>query len=399
MNAGWKTVKLNEIALIGAGNSAPQETDDFSEDGPLFVRTSDVGEVKFGTVVSARDRLSSRGAKGMRLWKSGTILIPKSGASTFVNHRVILGTDAHVSSHLATIAADATKTDPRFLLYYLSTVRAQDLIQDQSYPSLKLPEIGSIEISLPPLAEQKRIVALLDEAFAGIDEAIANAKQKLSDAQSITDSHIHSIFTKHGPGWAKNVLCELCTFSSGNTPSKSNSGYWNGTIPWISGRDMKSTRLSDSHLHISKSAVEEYGTRVAEPGTLLVLVRGMGLAHGAQVAELTAPCAFNQDIRGIHANTGILPRYLLFALKHGINNGDSVLSSAAHGTLKIDSNELHSLPISYPDLKQQERIVVSIDALTAGSQSLAKNLGKQVAAFDELRKALLTQAFAGELTA
>ncbi len=162
---------------------------------------------------------------------------------------------------------------------------------------------------------------------------------------------------------------------------------------------MKSTRLSDSHLHISKSAVEEYGTRVAEPGTLLVLVRGMGLAHGAQVAELTAPCAFNQDIRGIHANTGILPRYLLFALKHGINNGDSVLSSAAHGTLKIDSNELHSLPISYPDLKQQERIVVSIDALTAGSQSLAKNLGKQVAAFDELRKALLTQAFAGELTA
>jgi type I restriction enzyme S subunit len=291
--------------------------------------------------------------------------------------------------------------DAKFLFYFIkaNVPLLESLGTGATFKELSGGKLASIEIPLPPLAEQKRIVTLLDEAFAYIDAATTNSQKRLRDAISITDCHIHSIFAKPGPDWENRKLNELCTFSSGNTPSKSNSGYWNGTIPWVSGRDMKSTSLSDSHLHISKSAVEEYGTRVAEPGTLLVLVRGMGLAHGAQVAELTAPCAFNQDIRGIHSKPGILPRYLLFALKHGINNGDSVLSSAAHGTLKIDSDELHNLQIAFPNQNHQARIVASIDSLTAGSQSLEKVFDKQLLALDELRKALLSQAFAGELTA
>jgi type I restriction enzyme S subunit len=379
MKAGWKIVPMGQLCSISSGES---DTQDAVEDGQyaFFDRSKTI-------------KRSSR-----FLYDCEALIIPGEGKEFLPRH--FKGKfDLHQRAYA--LFDFKPELDVRFL-YYLLHHRSDYLPSvavGATVKSLRRRHFEELPVPLPPLAEQKRIVALLDEAFAGIEEAIANAKQKLSDAQSIADSHINSIFTKPGPGWAKNMLYELCTFSSGNTPSKSNSGYWNGTIPWISGRDMKSTRLSDSHLHISKSAVEEYGTRVAEPGTLLVLVRGMGLAHGAQVAELTAPCAFNQDIRGIHANASILPRYLLFALKHGINNGDSVLSSAAHGTLKIDSNELHSLPISYPNLKRQEEIVVSIDDLTAGSQSLAKNLGKQVAALDELRKALLTQAFAGELTA
>ena len=379
MKAGWKTVKLEEVCAVEFGERVVRKNDA----GTIYPVYGGGGATfnidrhnRESCVVVSRFGMSERCVR----FVEGKFFLNDSGLT-------VTSTSPEASQGYIDLLLHAKAPE----IYALGGGTAQKNLDTKSFRSLEIP--------LPPLAEQKRIVALLDEAFAGIDEAIAIAKKKLSDAKSITDSHIHSIFTKPGPDWAKNVLCELCTFSSGNTPSKSNSGYWNGIIPWISGRDMKSTRLSDSHLHISKSAVEEYGTRVAEPGTLLVLVRGMGLAHGAQVAELTAPCAFNQDIRGIHPNTGILPRYLLFALKHGINNGDSVLSSAAHGTLKIDSNELHSLPISFPNLKQQERIVASIDTLTVESQNIAKNFVKQVEALDELRKALLTQAFAGELTA
>lgn len=399
MKAGWKTVRIGEI-LDKTENIDPTS---FPEREYDYIDVSSVSNKSFSVEETQRIKGKDAPSRARKLVRTNDVLFATIRPTLQRIAIIPRHLDGQICSTGYFVLRPKEVISSRFIYYVLMTdsfrSQMERLQKGASYPAVTDGDVRDQEIPLPPLAEQKRIVALLDEAFAGIDEAKAKARQKLYDAQSITDSHIHSIFTKPGPDWGKKALSELCTFSSGNTPSKSNSGYWNGTIPWISGRDMKSTRLSDSHLHISKSAVEEYGTRVAEPGTLLVLVRGMGLAHGAQVAELTTPCAFNQDIRGIHANAGILPRYLLFALKHGINTSDSVLSSAAHGTLKIDSNELHSLPISFPPLKQQERIVASIDTLTDESQSLVKIFIKQVAALDELRKALLTQAFAGELTA
>lgn len=160
---------------------------------------------------------------------------------------------------------------------------------------------------------------------------------------------------------------------------------------------MKSTRLSDSLLHISPSAVEESATRMAPAGTLLILVRGMGLAHGAQIAELMVPCTFNQDIRGIHTQPGLLPRYLLFALRNRINSSKTVMSSAAHGTLKIDSDGLKSLMIPIPSRAQQENVVTTIDALSEETQRLASLYQQKLTALAELKKSLLHEAFSGKL--
>lgn len=160
---------------------------------------------------------------------------------------------------------------------------------------------------------------------------------------------------------------------------------------------MKSTRLSDSLLHISRSAVDESSTRMAPAGALLILVRGMGLAHGAQIAELMVPCAFNQDIRGIHPEPDLIPRYLLFALRDRINSSDTVLSNAAHGTLKIDSDELQSVMIPVPPHEHQQRIVTTIDSLTEETQRLESLCQQKLAALDALKKSLLHQAFAGAL--
>jgi restriction endonuclease S subunit len=192
-------------------------------------------------------------------------------------------------------------------------------------------------------------------------------------------------------------LDEIATFSSGGTPTKSNNGYWIGDIPWISGRDMKSTRLRDSVLHISQNAVDSSATRLAPVGTLLVLVRGMGLAHGAQIGELMVPCAFNQDIKGIHPKSGIVPRYLLFALRDRINSSDSVMSNAAHGTLKIDSGELMKVMIPFHSEGDQKKIVETVDALAVEVENLESVYQQKLTAFNELKKSLLHRAFNGDL--
>jgi len=289
--------------------------------------------------------------------------------------------------------------DKNFLFYALLSKQNEICGNEGAvFASINKKQIESMSFSLPPLPEQKRIVAILDEAFAGIDAAIANTEKNLANARELFESYLNAVFTQKGDGWVEKRLDDLCTFSSGGTPSKKISSYWQGEIPWVSGRDMKTSRLSDSALHISQAAVDESATRMAPAGTLLILVRGMGLAHGAQITELLAPCAFNQDIRGIHAKPELLPRYLLFALRDRINSSDTVLSNAAHGTLKIDSTELKKVMIPFPPLNQQVGIVSKIDAITDDTRQLEAIYQKKLEALAELKHSILQKAFAGELT-
>lgn len=182
MKAGWHLKSLGEVATVGAGNSAPQGEELFKGGTHPFFRTSDAGKIRFGDIYEATDNLNEQGIKGLRRFPQGTILFPKSGASTFLNHRVMLGVDGYVSSHLATIVADKSQVHERFLLYFLTTISAQDLVQDHAYPSLNLPIISGIQLPCPPLPEQQRIVTILDLAFEGIATATANAEKNHANA-------------------------------------------------------------------------------------------------------------------------------------------------------------------------------------------------------------------------
>ena len=192
---GWPIYKLEKLATISAGNSAPQNKEFFQDGLYPFIRTADVGKIKFGKINSTADYLNDTGIKKLRLYPKDTILLPKSGASTFLNHRVIMGMDGYVASHLATIEAKTEKILPWFLLYFLNTVKAQDLVQDHSYPSLNLNLIQSIPVLTPPLSEQKRVVATLDKAFTAIETAITIYEAKTSALAELEQSILHRAFS------------------------------------------------------------------------------------------------------------------------------------------------------------------------------------------------------------
>ena len=285
-------------------------------------------------------------------------------------------------------------------LKYLFIAEGEELLRFASgavHQTIYFPEAKAFHICHPALPEQQRIVGILDEAFDGLAIATANAEQNLRNVRALFESHLQSVFTQRGKGWVEKPLWKLCTFSSGGTPSKTNRSYWAGTIPWVSGRDMKTTRLSDTALHISQRAVDESSTRMAPAGSLLTLVRGMGLAHGAQISELMVSCAFNQDIRAIQPEQNVVPRFLLFALRTRINHGENVLSNAAHGTLKIDMDELRNVEVPIPIPEEQRRIVRTIDDLSSETQRLESIYQQKLAALSELKKSLLRQAFSGQL--
>jgi hypothetical protein len=175
----WPMVRLGEVADISAGDGAPQEGEHFAGGTVPFFRTSDVGNVHIAAhLKESRDKLTEKVVKDRKLtvWPAGTILFPKSGASSFLNHRVILGCSGVVSSHLATIIADSAKIHVSFLFHLLCRIDARSLTEDQNYPSLRLGELERIQLPLPPLSVQEEIVAELE----GHRNVIEGARQILA---------------------------------------------------------------------------------------------------------------------------------------------------------------------------------------------------------------------------
>jgi len=402
MKNEWKTKTLGEVCSFLNRGISPR----YLERGGICVLNQKcIRNHRVSYEPSRRHDVQAKKVGSERLIQAGDVLVNSTGTGTLgrvAQFRQGPPEPTTVDSHVTIVRPTPGKFYPEFFGYMLIVI--EDAIKEAGEGCGGQTELArsvlaeKFPVHYPEsLPEQRRIVTILDEAFDGLATAKANAEKNLQNARALFESHLQSVFNKRGKGWAEKRLDEVCTFSSGGTPSKSNSSYWSGEIPWVSGRDMKSTRLSDSLLHISRSAVDESSTRMAPAGTLLILVRGMGLAHGAQIAELMVPCTFNQDIRGIHLEPDLIPRYLLFALRDRINSSDNVLSSAAHGTLKIDSDELKSVMVPILSRGHQQRIVATIDSLSEEAQRLESLYQQKLAALNALKKSLLHQAFSGEL--
>ena len=187
IDASWPLAALGDIATVAAGNPAPQGKQYFEGEFP-FIRTSDVGAVHLSDkFCGSSDKINQLAIDELRLrlFPKNTILFPKSGASTFLNHRVMMSEPAYVSSHLACIIPSEEKALSGWVYSLLCEVDAKEITPDQNYPSLRLESIKRIEVPLPPLETQRAIVAELEAERALVEanrELIARMDGKIAEA-------------------------------------------------------------------------------------------------------------------------------------------------------------------------------------------------------------------------
>lgn len=156
-------------------------------------------------------------------------------------------------------------------------------------------------------------------------------------------------------------LADLVTFNSGGTPSRANASFWGGDIPWVSGKDMKSFRIRDSIEHVTGAAVAA-GARVVASGTLLILVRGMALFKGVPIGVLVRSAAFNQDVKALVPNDNVDSTFLAYSVASQEHSLRSYVSTAGHGTGRLITEALETLPIWLPGHAEQRRIAAVLDA-------------------------------------
>jgi type I restriction enzyme S subunit len=176
----WEVVKLGDedVARVFAGSSAPQRQEYFENGIFPFVRVQDLA--RYGQTRCLRevaDKVNEKAVQEhhMVFARKGTIVFPKSGAALEKNHRAILGVDAYIVSHLAAVEANTEKVDNEFLFWWLCRVDMASLNPNPGYPSIRLEEIKTLPIPLPPLEEQKQIAEMLNT----IDAAIENERKYL----------------------------------------------------------------------------------------------------------------------------------------------------------------------------------------------------------------------------
>ncbi len=393
----WSFKRLSDVAMVSAGNPAPQGEAPFEAGHLPFIRTSDVGRVKFGYIGETADLLNGPGAAKLRLVPKGSILFPKSGASTFLDHRVMTEMDAYVASHLAVIQVDREVLIPRFALFYLSTIRSRDLVQDQNYPSLNLKTIGRIPIPVPPIGEQKRIVVILDEAFAAIEAATANAEKNVANSAEVFEGLLGSVLNDVATSVNSTKLSDIteCIVDCEHkTAPTQDTGYPSIRTPNVG----RGVLMLDDVRRVSEETYRLWTRReVPRPGDL-ILAREAPAGNVGVIPEGQSVCLGQRTVLIRPNQSDINPYFLAFYLLHP-RVQDRLLSKSVGATVEhVNMRDIRALPVSvFGSMESQDSLVDQLRTAREKSVELARIYTSKADQLNELKEAILTRAFSGDL--
>ena len=368
-DAVFPYVRLDAIAEIAAGNSAPQGDQYFKGGEFPFIRTSDVGAVHLSDdFIGAADKVNQRAIDELRLrlFPAGTILFPKSGASTFLNHRVVMGEMAYVSSHLACIICDGAKVLPKYIYSLLCCIDARQITPDQAYPSLRLTEIGSIEGPIPPLEVQKEIVAEIE------------GYQKVVDgARAVIDNYRPHIVAD--PDWPMVKIGETCNLINGRAFKPQD---WedsdSGGLPIVR---IQNLNTPDNEFNYYTGKVRD--RFIINEGQLLFSWSGSrGTSFGAHIWN-GGKAILNQHIFKVGYDKAWATKLYLF---HTLNEAVAQVEENLHGgvgLVHITKGNLERIKIPLPPLEVQKEVVAEIEAeqaLVAANRELIDRFEKKIQA-------------------
>ena len=175
--------------------------------------------------------------------------------------------------------------------------------------------------------------------------------------------------------WKPTTLGEVVTVKGGGTPSTENPAYWNGDIPWVSPKDMKSSEVGDSIDKITAEALEHSAASLIPKGAILVVVRSGILARTVPIAVTTRPLAVNQDIKALCPRNDVDPDFLHYFMRMSEPN---ILQLVTRGATvhRLSTENLRALKFEKPPLHEQRRIVAILDNAFASLATATANADK-----------------------
>ncbi|WP_433968291.1 restriction endonuclease subunit S [Tunturiibacter gelidiferens] len=368
-------------------NPSKSEISLCQSDQVSFVRMDAVGE--YGGIRLVEEKALAEVSSGYTYFRDGDVVVAKI-TPCFENGKGALAKGlrnqtAFGTTELHVLRTSPEQLDPKFIFYLTISHKFRKLGESEMYGAggqKRVPEtfFKNFRAGMPPLEEQWTIARFLDFKMEQIDALIAKQQtllEKLTEKRTALISHAvtrgldPSVPMKDSDvewlgklpaHWNTKRLRFLTNMTGGMTPSTGNSEYWGGDIPWISPKDMKSEVLGGSIDTLTEQALIETGIPLHEHGKVLIVVRGMILAHTFPVAINSVPTTVNQDMKAIA--TTLDSKYLAILLRGIQQLVLSVVEESAHGTKVLRTDVFKNIHLPVPPLAEQGEIVATVCNLT-----------------------------------
>lgn len=379
-----KIKNLEEIAEIRAGYPTPKNKDFFKDGIYDFIKTSDVGKIKIGSIKSSLTKLNKFGVNKFKPFKKGTILFPKSGMSTILNHRVIMEKEGYIASTLAGIKADENLIHDRYLFYFLMTVDTKKLIPESAYPGMNLSQIQKIKIPLPTLTEQQHIVAKLEAVFTEIDMAIDIEKRKEKEAIQLYRAISSKIFFKDEKKVSLNSVAKIIMGQSPKGESYNTDGEG---VPLINGPvefDKNSFGRSKSIKFTTKP------TKFCEEGDALLCVRGSTTGR-MNIANEKA--CIGRGVAAIRAKEN--QEWINYFIQ---SSRDYIYSIGTGATFpNVSSKQIEKIQIHFPDINEQKKLVKKLKEAYRHVTNMSDVIQQSLKNYKKLKSAVLNQTLLSKI--
>ncbi|WP_079756002.1 restriction endonuclease subunit S [Campylobacter coli] len=382
---GWEVKKLEDVCKNSSSNLALKDIKNKSGDYPVFGASGIVGYIDF-------------------YHKNKECLgIVKDGAG--VGRVFVLPKNTSVIGTLNYLEA-LENTNLKYLFYFLYSIDFSKYILGSAIPHIYFRDYKKEQIPLPPLKEQERIVGILDESFAKIDESIKILEQDLLNLDELMQSALQKAFNplkdnakenyKLPQGWEWKNLGEICFITDGThkTPNYIETG-----IPFLSVKNISKGffDLSD----VKYISLEEHNKLIkrAKPEFGDILICRIGTLGKAIKISLEFEFSIFVSLGLLKPKVKIISDYLVYFLNSYFIEGwinDNKVGGGTH-TAKLNLNILEKCPVVLPPFKEQEQIASHLDELSSHVKNLKQNYQAQIKDLQELKKSLLDKAFKGNL--
>ncbi|MDR9424346.1 MAG: restriction endonuclease subunit S [Marinobacter sp.] len=397
MSVAWQEVRIGDVFKTGAGGTPLKSRKEFYENGEVPWLLS--GEISKRDIKHAKNCITPIGLdnSSAKIFPKDSVLVAMYGATA--GQVGILRINAATNQAVCAIYP-SDEVLPEYL-YYALLSKNQELVSKASgnaQPNISQSKIRNTKILLPSIFEQKRIVAILDEAFAGIDAAIANTEKNLANARELFESYLNSLFLRNVESWPEKRLDGLCEKITVGHVGSMAQRYQGEGIPLLRSQNIRPFEIDlNKVVYIDSVFHAELKKSALKPGDLAIVRTGYP-GTAAVIPECLSPVNCS-DLVIVRPSSEVSSHYLavVFNSPYGKSAVTGALVGAAQKHFNVTAAKAAQIPL--PSRKEQDNVVSEAAAIRAECLDLGKKYSQKLSALSELKQSLLQKAFSGELTA
>ena len=373
MKQGWELKKLGEVCDLINGSTPLKSNKDYWVNGSFPWFTIEDLRIQGRVINYTNQFITKIGLKKLKILPVDTVLLCCTASiGEYAITKIELTTNQQFNG---LVIKDKNKLSPSFLLYFSSTLREKlyNLSGKATIDFISISKLKNIEIPIPPLPEQERIVSILDQVFSAIEQAKANAEKNLKNAKELFDSYLNEIFTNKGEDWKESEIGEIIDIKNG----KSQKEVLSETGPYkIMGSAGNLMGYSNGY--------------ICDAGTTIIGRKG----------NISKPIYIEEKFWNVDTAFGFYPKnnllenkfiyYLCLTIDfEKMNRGTTIPS--------LVKSELKTIKVWYPKLSEQQDIIKKLDKFSIEIKQLEETYQQKLIELEDLKKSILQKAFNGEL--